>query len=104
MAQRPGLGVPGGGGGRAWPRRRWRLGSAGAARAPQPLPPVAYTAIDGHVETLVPWQGRNVSVLVEPGPTRDRAVMSKMVSALDAAFSYYATTTGRLPAVAHSLN
>jgi hypothetical protein len=97
--------------------RRWRawvrtaslaagvaLGFAGVANAAQPLQPVAYTAIDGHVETLVPWQGQNVSVLVEPGPTRNAAVMSKMVSALDAAFSYYATTTGRLPAIAHSLN
>ena len=35
------------------------------------LPPVVYTAIDGHTETLTPWQGQHVSVLVEPGVTRD---------------------------------
>ncbi|MDQ2759602.1 MAG: hypothetical protein M3Y17_03965 [Actinomycetota bacterium] len=72
--------------------------------AAQQLAPVAYTAIDGHTETLVPWQGQNVSVLVEQGPTRDPVVMNEMVSAFDAAFGYYAATTGRVPAVAHSLN
>ncbi|HWX97668.1 MAG TPA: hypothetical protein VNZ01_12580 [Solirubrobacteraceae bacterium] len=68
------------------------------------LPAVNYTAIDGHKETLVPWQGRHVSVLVEPAVTRDPRVMTKLVSALDRAWSYYAATTGRTPAVAHSLN
>lgn len=68
------------------------------------LPAVVYTAIDGHTETLIPWQGRNVSVLVEPGVTRDPRVMTELVRALDRAWRYYATTTGRLPATAHSLN
>jgi serralysin len=68
------------------------------------LPPVLYTAIDSHTETLTPWQGRNVSVLVEPGVTRDPRVMTRLVRALDRAWDYYALTTGRLPAVAHSLN
>jgi hypothetical protein len=68
------------------------------------LPAVLYTAIDGHTETLTPWQGRNVSVLVEAGVTRDRLVMTKLVRALDRAWDYYARTTGRLPATAHSLN
>ena len=68
------------------------------------LQPVLYTAIDGHTETLIPWQGRNVSVLVEPGVTRDPTVMTKLVKALDRAWSYYAATTGQLPATAHSLN
>jgi serralysin len=68
------------------------------------LAAVNYTAIDGHEETLVPWQGRHVTVLVEPGVTRDPHVMRKLVRALDRAWSYYAATTGRVPAVAHSLN
>jgi hypothetical protein len=68
------------------------------------LPAVLYTAIGGHTETLVPWQGRHVSVLVETAVQRDPAVMTKLVDALDRAWSYYATTTGRLPAVMHSLN
>jgi serralysin len=74
------------------------------ADAAQQLPPVTYTAIDGHTEVLVPWQGTNVSVLVEQGPVRDPLVMNAMVGAFDAAFSYYAATTGRLPVVGHSLN
>jgi hypothetical protein len=76
---------------------------AAAHRAEQ-LPPVVYTAIDGHTQTLDPWQGRYVSILVEPGIARDPKVMTKLVRALDRAFSYYAATTGRLPATAHSLN
>jgi hypothetical protein len=76
--------------------------------APSPgvteLAPVLYTAIDGHTETLTPWQGQHVTVLVEPGVTRNPAVMTKLVEALDRAWEYYATTTGRLPATAHSLN
>jgi hypothetical protein len=80
------------------------LGAPGSAVAAQELAPITYTAIDGHSETLVPWQGQHVSVLVEQGPTRDPTVMNKMVSALDAAFSYYAATTARVPAVGHSLN
>jgi hypothetical protein len=68
------------------------------------LAPVVYTAIDGHTETLIPWQGRNVSVLVEPGVRRDPRVMARLVRALDRAWNYYAVTVGRLPAIAHSLN
>jgi serralysin len=69
------------------------------------LAPVVYTAFDGHTETLIPWQGQDVSVLVEqPGVTRDPRVMTKLVGALDRAWDYYARTTGRLPAPVHSLN
>jgi hypothetical protein len=68
------------------------------------LEPVVYTAIDGHAETLVPWQGRHVSVLVEPGVPRRPGVMTRLVTALDRAWAYYAETTGQLPATAHSLN
>jgi hypothetical protein len=75
-----------------------------AAYTVRQLPPVAYTAIDGHEETLTPWQGRHVSVLVEPGVSRDPEVMTKLVSALDRTWNYYASTTGRQPAIGHSLN
>jgi hypothetical protein len=70
----------------------------------QQLAPVSYGAIDGHTETLTPWQGERVSVLVEPGVTRNREAMTKLVGALDRAWSYYASTTGRLPLNYHSLN
>ena len=70
----------------------------------QELAPVSYTAIDGHTETLTPWQGRHVTVLVEGGIARNPEVMAKLVQALDRAWNYYANTTGRLPGVAHSLN
>ncbi|MDQ6744437.1 MAG: hypothetical protein M3Z27_00210 [Actinomycetota bacterium] len=81
-----------------------RPGASAASDSATELSPFLYTAIDGHKETLVPWQGQHVSVLVEPGPVRDPVVMSELVAALDRAWSYYAATTGRLPGVAHSLN
>ena len=45
-------------------------GAAQVRTLVNPLPPVTYTAIDGHTETLTPWQGQHVSVLVEPGVAR----------------------------------
>jgi hypothetical protein len=68
------------------------------------LKAVSYQAIDGHTETLVPWQGQQVSVLVEEGVHRSPRVMQRLVSALDAAYIYYANTTGQLPTPFHSLN
>jgi hypothetical protein len=68
------------------------------------LSPVLYTAIDGHTETLTPWQGPKVAVLVEPGVTRTAAVMTKMVCALNRAYTYYQNTVGRSPAPAKTLN
>jgi serralysin len=85
-------------------RAHHRLASAAAAGMVEQLLPVLYTAFDGHTETLTPWQGRYVSVLVEPGGSRDPKVMRKLVSALDRAWEYYAETVGRLPATVHSLN
>jgi hypothetical protein len=75
-----------------------------AATGVEQLPPILYTSIDGHTETLTPWQGEHVSVLVEPDVTRDPGVMARLVGALDRSWNYYAQTTGRLPATAHSLN
>jgi hypothetical protein len=72
------------------------LGVPGSAMAATQLSPVSYTAQDGHKETLTPWQGQHVTVLVEPG-SRDPAVMGKLVGALDRAWNYYAATTGRTP-------
>lgn len=80
------------------------LAFAPDANAAQELAPVAYTGEDGHTETLIPWQGQKVSVLVEPGIARDPAVMSKLVGALDGAWRYYAATTGRLPSPYRSLD
>lgn len=69
------------------------------------LPPLDFVAMDGHTETLTPWQGGHVAVLVEPGVARDRGVMERFVGALDRAWSYYAQSTGRLPAKnVYSLN
>ncbi len=90
-----------------YPRSTRSAGHAKAHAAKtgvQELAPILYTAIDGHQETLTPWQGKHVSVLVEPGVTRSPQVMGELVQALDRAWTYYANTTGRLPAVAHSLN
>jgi serralysin len=85
------------------------LASAGAASAATSctaakLAPVLYTAIDGHTETLTPWQGPKVAVLVEPGATRTATVMTKMVCALNRAYTYYQNTVGRSPAPIKTLN
>jgi hypothetical protein len=59
---------------------------------------VTYQTFDGHTERLVPWEGRKVAVLAQPGVTRDPTVMSEMVCALDRAWGYYQRTTGETPA------
>lgn len=68
------------------------------------LAPVTYQAFDQHTETLTPWQGSKVAVLVEPGVTRSATVMSKLVCALDRAWSYYQKTTGKNPTLIRSAN
>jgi hypothetical protein len=68
------------------------------------LAPVTYTAFDGHSEVLTPWEGARVAVLVEPGVRRRRVVMTKMVCALDRAWSYYHRTTGQTPVPARIIN
>src|SRR4051794_7852609 len=71
------------------------------ARAAKPsvvqLAPITYMAFDGHTETLVPWQGSKVTVLVQQGVTRSAAVMTDLVTTLDKAWTYDAHTVGRLP-------
>lgn len=68
------------------------------------LSTVSYRAFDGHFETLVPWQGEEVSVLSDPAADRDPGVMTKLVSALDRAYRFYATMTGREPSPYFTLN
>ena len=68
------------------------------------LAPVTYTAFDGHAEVLTPWEGSKVAVLVEPGVRRRTAVMTKMVCALDRAWSYYHRTTGETPSPMRTIN
>lgn len=67
-------------------------------------PTISYTAFDKHTESLVPWQGEKVVVLVQPGKERDESVMNRLVATLDRAYQYYATTAGREPATQNSLN
>ena len=67
------------------------------------LPPQQYTTFDGqHSFTLTPWQGQHVAVLVPDA--RSAAVMAKILSALDRAWSYYRATTGRVPAPNRAIN
>src|SRR5664279_272870 len=55
------------------------------------LPPQQYTTFNGqHSLTLTPWQGQHVAVLVPDA--RSAAVMAKILSALDRAWSYYRAT------------
>lgn len=70
----------------------------------QQLAPISYTAFDGHTETLVPWQGERVTMLVAPGTPRDAAVMARLISALDRGYGFYTEATGREPGTSHSLN
>jgi hypothetical protein len=78
-------------------------------RAPSPstvgqLEPVSYTTFDGHAETLVPWQGEKVAVLAKAGVSRDAGAMTRLVSALDRAYQFYAEATGRKPTPYFALN
>jgi hypothetical protein len=69
------------------------------------LAPVTYTSIyDGHTETLTPWEGPKVAVLVEPGVDRSSTVMTAMVCALNRAYAYYQRTVGRSPAPVKTLD
>lgn len=45
-----------------------------------------------------------MTLLLQPSPSRDPDVLQRIVGALDAAFDYYATTAGRVPVEANSLN
>jgi hypothetical protein len=91
-------------------------GDAGAAGTPTKgdvvtkLAPVQYTQFPTDTctqpcrDTLVPWQGQYVTVLVDPSVPRDQKVMQKMVSAFDRAWKYYRATIGRTPKPTYSLH
>lgn len=68
------------------------------------LKAVTYRAFDDHTETLVPWQGEKVTVLSQAGVTRDGGAMTRLVSALDRAYRFYADMTGREPDPYFTLN
>lgn len=81
------------------------LALAGAARAERikRLPPVTYRDFDRQTLRLVPWQGRHVTLLLEPG-SRSRRVLAQAIGALDRAWSYYARIAGRVPKRINSLH
>jgi hypothetical protein len=62
-----------------------------------PGPPVTYTTFVNAQDTLTPWVGQNVAILTPLGQSFDTATMSKIIGALDAAWNYYASITGRQP-------
>ncbi len=68
------------------------------------LPAIEYGAFDGHKETLIPWQGEEVTLLSAPAVSREAAVMTKLLSAIDRAYRFYAAMTGREPASYFTLN
>lgn len=68
------------------------------------LSPINYRAFDGHYETLVPWQGEEVSVLSKNGVARDPDAMIRLVSALDRAYRFYTHVSGREPTPYSTLN
>ncbi len=64
-----------------------------------PRPVISYRKfVGGHVR-LQPWPGRRVAVLVPPGSFGDPRIMTRIVLAFDKAWDFYATTTGRQPAL-----
>jgi len=79
-------------------------GTSSASASVTRLAPITYTADDGHTETLTPWQGTHVTVLVEATPRRSASVMAALVGKLDSAWSYYQTTTGFTPTPYYSLH
>jgi hypothetical protein len=62
-----------------------------------PGAPTDYATFSGGHVTLIPWVGQNVAVLTPPGGSFDSTTMTKVIRALDAAWNYYASTTGRQP-------
>jgi serralysin len=58
--------------------------------------PVTYKSQTGQTMTLVPWPGRNVSVLTQ-NSDRDPHTMKKLVAALDKAYVIYERFTGAKP-------
>ena len=64
---------------------------------------VAYTSFQGENLTRYVWPGANIAVLTSSG-TLDTGVMDKMVTAFDAGYIYYETSTGRKPSLFRNVN
>lgn len=67
-----------------------------ASATAQPSSTVAYKSIQGQSYNLYPWFGQKIVVLTRSNAL-DPSVMSKIVSALDAAFGIYEDVTGTDP-------
>lgn len=77
----------------------------GGARAERikKLSPVTYRDWDGQTLQLVPWQGKHVTLLLQPGP-RSTRVLGQIIGALDRSWFYYAKIAGRRPKPLDSLH
>jgi hypothetical protein len=63
-----------------------------------------YLSFDGDELELVPWAREHVALLTPSDMELDPAVVSRLLEALDAAWEYYASITGREPALAKHYN
>jgi hypothetical protein len=61
---------------------------------------VDYLSFNGDEYNLVPWTGTHIAVLTPPKMTVDPAVISRLIGALDDAWEYYSSITGREPNLA----
>lgn len=64
--------------------------------AERPLTPISYTSFDGLELTLYPHMGSEIAFLVAD-PSLDSETMRQIVATLDAAWRFYANSTGREP-------
>lgn len=77
-----------------------RLLGRGTATPPESDPRatvVRYRTLDGRTESLVPWPGERMCLLLRADHRRDPAVLARILEAVDAGHRYYAETVGRLP-------
>jgi len=58
---------------------------------------IPYLSINGDDLDLVPWPGEHVALLTPPDMDLDPVVVSRLLTALDEAWEYYASITGREP-------
>lgn len=79
-------------------------GSISVGHSLTPDAPTSYTADNSNQYTLVPWVGRNLAVLTPQAGTFDPWIMTQIVDALDRAWDYYASVTGRQPTLYKQYN
>ena len=58
---------------------------------------IAYTSFNGDSYTLKPWLGRNIVLLTPSGVAYQTNVMVRIIAALDKAYDFYESATGRRP-------